>query len=57
MQAYRTFYTNQGGPETAFTFVSPFDDVTYTVRFEGNLQITFQAAVFSVKFAFRVVTA
>ena len=52
MQAYRTFYKARGGMEDTFTFVSPLDDVSYTVRFNGNLQTTFQAGVYSVKFSF-----
>ncbi|NQU44506.1 DUF2460 domain-containing protein [bacterium] len=52
MQAYRAFYEARGGMEETFTFTSPFDDTAYTVRFNGNLQTSYAAGVYSVKFAF-----
>lgn len=51
MEALRDFFISKTGALTAFTFESPFDGVTYNVRFEpGTFKTIYQAAVYQTEF-------
>ncbi len=53
MQEYRDFYTARQGEFESFTFVSPFDGVSYTVRFDGDIKVVFTQGHFRCSFEFR----
>lgn len=55
IQAYRSFYSTQNGELTEFEFTSPFDGVTYVVRFDGEISTEFRAGTFQADFSFKVV--
>jgi hypothetical protein len=56
MQAYRTYFIARFGASEAFTFVSPFDDVTYNVRFvPDSWRNLFASGTFGVSFELKVV--
>lgn len=56
MQSYRTELINSTGALTAFEFTSPFDDVTYDVRFsENGIRTEYRDGVFLCSFEFIVI--
>lgn len=57
MQAYRAELTAYKGAKTGFTFTSPFDAVTHTVRFNGPMKTSYKGGVFSVAWEFKVINA
>lgn len=54
MQLYRDFYKARKGELESFTYVSPFDDIAYTCRFDGAIESKFEGGVFKVSFVFVV---
>jgi len=56
MQAYRAYFVARFGSYEAFPFISPFDDVAYTVRFvDRSWRNVFARGVFRVEFELQVV--
>lgn len=55
MQAYRNEFITATGATTGFTFTSPMDDVTYTVRFVGPMKTLQKNGVFTLSFEFKVI--
>ncbi len=56
MQTYRDFFTARSGEFETFTFVSPFDGISYTVHFVGEIKSTFSRGHFRCSFEFQVVS-
>jgi len=46
MQAYRDFLIARVGKLNSFDYTSPFDDVTYTVRFNSPIRTRYARGVF-----------
>ncbi len=56
MQQYRNHFMSQYGALTYFQFVSPFDNVTYNVRYSPESFITtYSRGYFKCKFEFKVI--
>ena len=56
MKAYRDYFVARYGAYEGFTFVSPFDDVTYNVRFvPDSWRNLFAGGVFAVNFELKVI--
>ena len=56
-QSIRAFYVARGGPRDGFTFTSPFDDQTYNVRFNGQIEGDFHGGVYDCEWEFKVINA
>ena len=56
MQAYQTFYNNQTGPLTAFTWTNPNNGTTYNVRFDGPLSTDYEGGVWKVSWSFKAIS-
>ena len=57
MQAYRNHLIGVYGALDTFTFVSPFDDVNYNVRYEPEtFTTTFVKGLYRCKFNFKVIS-
>ncbi len=51
---YRDFFVGKYGALESFTFLNPFDDETYTVRFEPNsFRTIYRAGYFQARFELR----
>lgn len=51
LQEYISFYNGKYGSLTAFTFLSPFDGVTYNVRFrKESFKTTYSSGTFQCEF-------
>lgn len=55
MQAYRQHLLDHWGNLTAFDYVSPFDDLTYSCRLEGGMRSDLVNGHYKVKFSFKVI--
>lgn len=56
MAVYQAFYAARDGELESFTFTSPTDDTTYTVRFAKQLRIEQTNGVFRVQMDFKTIT-
>lgn len=53
--AHQAFFDSKEGALTAFTFESPFDDVTYTVRYRvGKFKSSYKNGIFTLSWEFEV---
>ena len=56
MQEHTAFFAARSGALDTFSFVSPFDAVTYTVRFvPDTFRVSYSAGAFNVAWEFKVI--
>lgn len=58
MKVYRDFFISKYGALTSFTFLCPFDNTEYTVRFvPGSFETPYEGGTFKCKFDIKKVVA
>jgi len=53
MQEYEAFFESQTGPFYTFQWTEPFNDVAYHVRFDGQMETSYENGGYYVTWSFK----